>query len=220
MEQVPLVRTRSHRLLPRAARITASAAGAAAVASFLAAVLAEIYLCHVCSCQEILRRNGRGQPPAPPAPGYTLTVAQCIDGGSPKQAWHVRPSDGSIRGGCTGDGGGGGGDGGDSCSCLTLAAADAVPGSSPPTIPNASPLTLTPCGSPLRQSQKWLTALGQARVSAANDTSNHVHGTGKWIQWRGPHPSSSPCVELNMASVHRGDKYRLRDISIRTGIQN
>jgi hypothetical protein len=27
----------------------------------VAAVLAEIYLCGVCSCQEILRRNGRGQ---------------------------------------------------------------------------------------------------------------------------------------------------------------
>eukprot|EP01047_Picozoa_sp_COSAG01_P051714 COSAG01_NODE_5365_length_4308_cov_1.852697_4_plen_77_part_00 len=27
---------------------------------FQAAVLAEIYLCNVCSCQEILRRNGRG----------------------------------------------------------------------------------------------------------------------------------------------------------------
>eukprot|EP01047_Picozoa_sp_COSAG01_P038722 COSAG01_NODE_3158_length_6489_cov_2.264945_2_plen_155_part_00 len=35
--------------------------GAASVASFLAAVLAEIHLCNVCSCQEILRRNGRGQ---------------------------------------------------------------------------------------------------------------------------------------------------------------
>jgi hypothetical protein len=33
----------------------------AAVTSFLAAVLTEIYLCNVCSCQEILRRNGRGQ---------------------------------------------------------------------------------------------------------------------------------------------------------------
>jgi hypothetical protein len=36
-------------------------AGAAAVASFLAAALTEIYLCDVCSCQDILRRNGRGQ---------------------------------------------------------------------------------------------------------------------------------------------------------------
>eukprot|EP01047_Picozoa_sp_COSAG01_P038343 COSAG01_NODE_3107_length_6575_cov_3.080296_3_plen_180_part_00 len=35
--------------------------GAAAGASFLTAVLTEIYLCNVCSCQEILRRNGRGQ---------------------------------------------------------------------------------------------------------------------------------------------------------------
>jgi hypothetical protein len=34
--------------------------GAASVASSLAAVLTEIYLCNVCSCQEILRRNGRG----------------------------------------------------------------------------------------------------------------------------------------------------------------
>jgi ubiquitin-activating enzyme E1 C len=34
---------------------------AAAVASCLAAVLTEIYLCGICSCQEILRRNGRGQ---------------------------------------------------------------------------------------------------------------------------------------------------------------
>jgi hypothetical protein len=32
----------------------------AAVASFEAAVLTEIYLCNVCSCQEILRRSGRG----------------------------------------------------------------------------------------------------------------------------------------------------------------
>jgi hypothetical protein len=32
--------------------------GAAAVASFLAAVLTEIYLCGVCSCQELLRRKG------------------------------------------------------------------------------------------------------------------------------------------------------------------
>eukprot|EP01047_Picozoa_sp_COSAG01_P013007 COSAG01_NODE_601_length_14954_cov_175.954359_8_plen_185_part_00 len=34
--------------------------GAASVASFLAAFLTEIYLCNFCSCQEILRRNGRG----------------------------------------------------------------------------------------------------------------------------------------------------------------
>jgi hypothetical protein len=36
-------------------------AGAAAVAAVLAAVLTEIYLCGVCSRQEILRRHGRGQ---------------------------------------------------------------------------------------------------------------------------------------------------------------
>jgi hypothetical protein len=36
----------------------------AAVASFLSAVLTEIDLCDACSCQEILRRNGRGQPMA------------------------------------------------------------------------------------------------------------------------------------------------------------
>jgi hypothetical protein len=33
---------------------------AASVASFVAAVVAEIYLCAVCPCQEMLRRNGRG----------------------------------------------------------------------------------------------------------------------------------------------------------------
>jgi hypothetical protein len=32
----------------------------ASVASFQAALLAEIYLCNVCSCQKISRRNGRG----------------------------------------------------------------------------------------------------------------------------------------------------------------
>jgi hypothetical protein len=34
--------------------------GAASAASFSAAVSTEIYPCNVCSCQEILRRNGRG----------------------------------------------------------------------------------------------------------------------------------------------------------------
>jgi hypothetical protein len=42
-------------------------AGATSVASFLTAVLTEIYLCNVCSRQEIPRRNGRGQTP-PPGP--------------------------------------------------------------------------------------------------------------------------------------------------------
>jgi hypothetical protein len=40
-------------------------AGAAAVASFLAAALAEIYLCGICSCQEILRRRRRPLAPLP-----------------------------------------------------------------------------------------------------------------------------------------------------------
>jgi hypothetical protein len=34
--------------------------GAASVASFLAAVVTETYLCTVRACQETLRRNGRG----------------------------------------------------------------------------------------------------------------------------------------------------------------
>jgi hypothetical protein len=40
--------------------VLAANLGAAAVASFEAALLTEIYLCSVCYCQEILRRNGRG----------------------------------------------------------------------------------------------------------------------------------------------------------------
>jgi hypothetical protein len=55
------------------------AAGAAAVASFLAAVLTEIYQCNVCACQEILRRNGRGQAAgggvAPATPGAMAAAA-------------------------------------------------------------------------------------------------------------------------------------------------
>jgi hypothetical protein len=52
-----------------------------AVASFLAAVLTEIYLCDVCSCREILRRNGRGQGAASPggAGGVDLeTFGECL----------------------------------------------------------------------------------------------------------------------------------------------
>jgi hypothetical protein len=54
--------------------------GAAAVASFLAAVLTEICLCNVCSSQEILRRNGQcGQsPPGPPPPPCTIMGLPCI----------------------------------------------------------------------------------------------------------------------------------------------
>jgi hypothetical protein len=45
--------------------------GAAAVASLLAAVLTEIYLCGVRSCQEILRRNGRDQRAKSASPAHT-----------------------------------------------------------------------------------------------------------------------------------------------------
>jgi hypothetical protein len=38
------------------------------VASLLAAILTEIYLCNVCSCHELLRRSGLGQDTAPPPP--------------------------------------------------------------------------------------------------------------------------------------------------------
>jgi hypothetical protein len=43
--------------------------GMATVASFLAAVLTEICLCAPCSCQAILRRNGRGQASSTPCRG-------------------------------------------------------------------------------------------------------------------------------------------------------
>jgi hypothetical protein len=42
----------------------------------LAAVLTEVYLCGVCSCQEILRRNGRGQPDAVLPPEQPKTAAR------------------------------------------------------------------------------------------------------------------------------------------------
>jgi hypothetical protein len=51
-------------------------AGAAAIASFLAGVWAEIYLCNVCSCQEILRRNGRGQARSVSAPTRSSTTSR------------------------------------------------------------------------------------------------------------------------------------------------
>jgi hypothetical protein len=46
---------------PEQPRAVGPELGAAAVASFVAAVLFQRYLCGVCSCQEVLRRNGRGQ---------------------------------------------------------------------------------------------------------------------------------------------------------------
>jgi hypothetical protein len=41
------------------------AAAVVSVSAALVSVLAEIYLCGVCSCQERLSRHGRGQPPPP-----------------------------------------------------------------------------------------------------------------------------------------------------------
>eukprot|EP01047_Picozoa_sp_COSAG01_P009755 COSAG01_NODE_404_length_17467_cov_69.758650_8_plen_240_part_00 len=61
-------------------------AGAAAVASFLAAVLTEICLCGICSCQETLRRNGRGQGGQPWAVGR---------GEAGLVGWHLRSWGGS-----------------------------------------------------------------------------------------------------------------------------
>eukprot|EP01047_Picozoa_sp_COSAG01_P025607 COSAG01_NODE_1624_length_9704_cov_186.948777_3_plen_141_part_00 len=49
-----------------------SSVGAAAVASILAAVLTEMYLCGVCSGQEILRRSGW--------PGERSTLVRCVVG--------------------------------------------------------------------------------------------------------------------------------------------
>eukprot|EP01047_Picozoa_sp_COSAG01_P028543 COSAG01_NODE_1921_length_8901_cov_18.211770_5_plen_304_part_00 len=69
------------------------APGAACAASFWAAVLTEIYLCNVCSYQDILRRNGR----APAAPGERRT--------DPVAAGRAEAS---RRGGGGGGGGGGG----------------------------------------------------------------------------------------------------------------
>jgi hypothetical protein len=48
------------RHMPRRAQ-GGGGAGMAAAASFLAAILTEIYLCNACSGPEIFRRNGRGQ---------------------------------------------------------------------------------------------------------------------------------------------------------------
>jgi hypothetical protein len=69
-------------------------AGAASVASFVAAVLSEIYLCNVCSCQEILRRNGRGQSVRGPievsvsaAEPLRMVVRARLPGGVPAEVW-------------------------------------------------------------------------------------------------------------------------------------
>jgi hypothetical protein len=69
MMTIPLTRSalgrgegrRSDQRLAVPRRDSGAHEGAASVASFLAAILTEMYLCNVCSCQEILRRNGPGQ---------------------------------------------------------------------------------------------------------------------------------------------------------------
>jgi lysine/ornithine N-monooxygenase len=52
-----------------------------AVASFLAAVVTEIYLCNVCSCQERLRRNGgaRVLTEGPPVDAVILATGYLYD---------------------------------------------------------------------------------------------------------------------------------------------
>jgi protein transport protein SEC24 len=63
---------------PRAMGTAAEAAQARAVASFSAAVLTEIYLGNVCSCQEILRRSG-GRQRAPAGSAYAELGDRCAD---------------------------------------------------------------------------------------------------------------------------------------------
>jgi hypothetical protein len=135
-------------------------------------------------------------PPSPPKPTPAkdrVRVTKCMDGSGggggsgsllARQQWDIGP-DKSIRSRSGG--------------CLTLPAASVEPakcGRSPlppcVQIPNASPLTLTTCGKPLLATQKWETALQDQ--------------AGKWIQFMGGDAPSSPCIEVNMASVHAGDK--------------
>eukprot|EP01049_Picozoa_sp_SAG25_P016642 SAG25_NODE_3915_length_930_cov_1.583634_2_plen_129_part_00 len=60
---VPMLRSAPHRrhgARHHPERDAPGGLGAASLASFVAAAVTEIYLCNVCFCQEILRRNGRG----------------------------------------------------------------------------------------------------------------------------------------------------------------
>jgi hypothetical protein len=58
--------------------------------------LTEIYLCNVCSCQVILRRNGRGQPPKPrPAFDFRSARIVCGVGGGGSQLRAARSGEGS-----------------------------------------------------------------------------------------------------------------------------
>jgi hypothetical protein len=75
------------------------ALGAAAAAACFAAVLAEIHLCNVCACQEVLRRGGAGLPAAPVY--AAMRYVGCEGGGTAGQEarldpdWEVR----ACRGG-------------------------------------------------------------------------------------------------------------------------
>jgi hypothetical protein len=62
---------------------TGERGGAAAVASFQAAVLAVIYLCNVCSCQEILgRATAAGRMEGHGAPGWCASISSARRGGA------------------------------------------------------------------------------------------------------------------------------------------
>jgi hypothetical protein len=66
----------AHRQLPHFRAI--AGAVAAGVSSVLAAVLTEIDLCGVYSCQEILRRNGRGQTRRRPSRRGLARMGRCL----------------------------------------------------------------------------------------------------------------------------------------------
>jgi hypothetical protein len=68
--------------------------GAAAIASFVAAALTEIYLCGVCSRQEILSRNGRAQATAAVdgATGLALVLTTESLGGSSCSGGYATPA--------------------------------------------------------------------------------------------------------------------------------
>ena len=136
----------------------------------------------------------RASAPLPPAPlvpdSARVRLAECVAGADVQQ-WKLG-ADHSIR---HSNGG-----------CLTLPAASMEPakcGSSPlppcVLIPNGSPLIITACGQPLLATQKWSTAL-------STNSEGQSAPVGKWIQFDGSNTDSSPCVEVNMASVHAGDK--------------
>lgn len=138
-------------------------------------------------------------PPLPPAPTPSknrVHVTKCASG-SKTQQWQLA-SDMSIRSEAGG--------------CLTLAAAHDEPskcGDSPlppcVNIPNASPLTVAQCGKPLLNTQKWSTGMLSMAAQVAM-SSKFALPPGKWIQFNAGDSDSRSCVEVNMASVHAGDK--------------